>query len=85
MEVVLGNAEIDLTGARLEGGRAALALSAVLGSIELRVRPEWQVVVEGTPVLGSIEHKGPSPEAAGMMGTLHIHASVVLGSVRIKE
>jgi predicted membrane protein len=85
VEVVLGSAEIDLTGAGLEGGRAALALSAVLGSIELRVRPDWQVIVEGVPVLGSIERKRPSPEGAGEAGTLRIHASVVLGSVHIRE
>lgn len=84
-EVVLGSAEIDLSGAGLEGGRATLALSAVLGSIELRVRPEWQVVIEGTPVLGSIEQRKRQPSDAEKKGTLEVKASVVLGSIEIKD
>ncbi len=84
-EVVFGSAEIDLSGAGLEGGRARLSLSAVLGSIELRVRPEWQVVIEGTPVLGSIEQRKRQPSDAEKKGTLEINASVVLGSIQIKD
>jgi predicted membrane protein len=84
-EVVFGSAEIDLTGAGLEGGQAALSLSTVFGSIELRVRPEWQVVIEGTPVLGSIEQKKRQPTDAEKRGTLLINASVVLGSIQIKD
>jgi predicted membrane protein len=83
-EVVFGSAEIDLTGAGLEGGQARLSLSAVFGSIELRVRPEWQIVIEGTPVLGSIEQKRNQPAEAEKKGTLIINASVVLGSIHIK-
>jgi predicted membrane protein len=83
-EVVFGSAEIDLSGAGLEGGKAALSLSVVVGSIELRVRPEWQVVVEGNPVLGSIEQKRVQPADAEKKGVLLIAASVVIGSIRIK-
>jgi predicted membrane protein len=85
VEVVFGSAQIDLTGAGLEGGQARLGLSAVFGSIELRVRPEWQVVIEGTPVLGSIEQKRNQPSEAEKKGTLLINASVVLGSIHIKD
>jgi len=84
-EVVFGSAEIDLTGAGLQGGQATLSLSAVFGSIELRVRPEWQVIIEGTPVLGSIEHKKKQPTEVEKKGTLLINASVVLGSIHIKD
>jgi predicted membrane protein len=85
VEVVLGSAELDLTGAGLEGGQAVLAMSAVLGSIDVRVRPDWQVVIEGSPVLGSIEQKMKSPAEAEKKGTLRINASVVLGSITIKD
>jgi predicted membrane protein len=84
-EVVLGSAEIDLRGARLAGGQAALALSVVFGSIEVIVPREWQVVLEGSPVLGSIEsHKAAAPEAE-RTGTLSIRGSAVFGSIEIKE
>lgn len=84
-EVVFGSAEIDMTGARLEGGQATISLSVVLGSIELRVPPDWQVVVRGTPVLGSIEHKAKALADADKKATLNIKASVVLGSITIKD
>lgn len=83
VEVVFGSAELDLTGAGLEAGQAVLSLSAVLGSIELRVRPEWQIVVEGTPILGSIEQRPKEPPDADKKGTLRLNASVVLGSIHI--
>ena len=84
-EVVLGSAEIDLSAAGLEGGQASLSLSAVLGSIVLLVRPEWQVVIEGTPILGSIEQKRRQPSDAQRTGMLRINAAVVLGSLHIKD
>ncbi len=84
-EVVFGSAEIDMTQARLDGGQASLSLSVVLGDIELRVPDTWQIVIEGNPVLGSIEHKKKSPTDAEKTATLKINASVVLGSIRIKD
>lgn len=84
-EVVFGSAEIDLRGARLEGGNATLSLSAVFGSIEVIVPRSWQVVIEGSPVLGSIDsHKQTVPDAE-KTGTLRVMASAVFGSVDIKE
>jgi predicted membrane protein len=84
-DVVLGSAEVDFRGARLSGGQATLLLSVVLGSIELTVPHEWQVVIEGNPVLGSIEsHKKTIPDVE-KTGTLFIKGSAVLGSIEVKE
>jgi hypothetical protein len=49
------------------------------------VRPEWQVVVEGTPILGSIEQRPKEPADTEKKGTLRLNASVVLGSIHIKD
>jgi predicted membrane protein len=84
-DVVFGSAEIDLRGAKLSGGQATLVLSAVFGGIEIFVPREWQVVLEGTPVLGSIEsHKATVPDGE-KTGTLHIKGSAVFGSIEVKE
>jgi len=84
-EVVFGSAEIDLRGARLSGGQAALDLSAVFGGIEVRVPRDWEVVLEGSPVLGSIEtHKSPVP-ATGKTATLTVRGSAVFGSIDVKD
>jgi predicted membrane protein len=77
-DVVFGSAEIDLRAARLAGGQAVLVLSAVFGGIEIFVPRDWQIVLEGTPVLGSIEsHKkaGTIPPTQ----TLTIKGSAVFG------
>ena len=84
-DIVFGSAEIDLRGARLAGGRADLVLSVVFGSIELFVPRQWQVVLEGTPVLGSIESRKPATSEAEKTGTLVIRGSAVFGSIEVKE
>ncbi len=85
VEVVFGSAEIDLRAARLAGGQATLSLSAVFGAIEVLVPRDWQIVLEGSPVLGSIEsRKAAAPEAA-RTGTLKVQGSAVFGSIEIKE
>jgi len=84
-KVVFGSAEIDLRGARIAGGEATVSLSAVFGSIEVFVPRNWQVLVEGSPVLGSIDsHKGTVPDAE-RTGTLRVLGSAVFGSIDIKE
>jgi len=84
-DVVFGAAEIDLRGARLAGGQAALALSVVFGGIEVFVPRDWQIVLEGTPVLGSIEtHRTSAPDVP-KTGTLTIRGSAVFGSIEVKD
>jgi predicted membrane protein len=83
-EVVFGSAEIDLRGARLSGGQATLALSAVFGGIEVFVPRDWQSVLEGSPVLGSIENKKRASDVPPSQ-TLTIKGSAVFGSIEVKE
>jgi hypothetical protein len=84
-DVVFGSAEIDLRGAKLAGGEAFLALSAVFGGIEVYVPRDWQVVLEGSPVLGSIESRKPAVPETGSTGKLVIKGSAVFGSIEVKD
>ncbi len=84
-EVVFGAIELDLSGAALEGGKATLYLSAVFGSIEVRVPRDWEVVVEGSPFLGSIEDKKRRVVDTEKKGTLTIRGSAAFGSIEIKD
>lgn len=83
-DVVFGSAELDLRGARLAGGQATLVLSAVFGSIEVFVPRDWQVVLEGSPVLGSIESRKAISDVPKTQ-TLTIKGSAVFGSIEVKE
>jgi predicted membrane protein len=82
-----GRAEVvlDLTGAGLAGNEAVLYLSIVLGSIVVRVPREWQVVIEGSPVLGDIDDKRRPAAPSERKATLRIKGSAVLGSIDIKD
>lgn len=84
-EVVFGSAEIDLRGAKLAGGEAHLALSAVFGGIEVFVPRDWQVVLDGSPVLGSIESRKQAVPETGSTGKLFIKGSAVFGSIEVKD
>ena len=85
VEVVFGSAEIDLTRAALEGGKATLHLAAVFGSIEVRVPREWEVSIEGSPFLGSIEDRKRGVSDTEKKGTLLIRGSATFGSIEIKD
>lgn len=83
-DVVFGSAEIDLRAAKLAGGQATLVLSVVFGGIEVYVPRDWQVVLEGSPVLGSIDsHKKAATVPATQ--TLTVKGSAVFGSIEVKE
>lgn len=84
-EVVLGSLDLDLTGAGLAGDEAVLYLSAVLGSIVIRAPRDWQVVLEGSPVLGDIEDKRRPAAPTERKITLRIKGSAVLGSIEVKD
>lgn len=84
-DVVFGSAEIDLRGARLAGGQATLALSVVFGGIEVYVPRDWQIVLEGSPVLGSIETRRAAGPDVPRTATLTIRGSAVFGSIEVKD
>lgn len=84
-EVVMGSLELDLTGAVPAGGEAVVFLSLVLGSMEIRVRPEWSVIIEGSPILGNVEDKRRPVPDSGSKPILRLKTSVVLGSIEIKD
>lgn len=85
IEVIFGSAEVDMRAARLAGGQARLACSVVFGAIEIVVPHGWQIVLEGSPFLGSMEVKKPAVPESERTGTLTVNGSAVFGSLEIKE
>jgi predicted membrane protein len=82
---VFGSVELDFTPAALAEGKATVELSAVLGNIEVRVPRDWQVVVDGTPILGAIDNKHRAVAPSESKGTLYIKATAVFGSILVKD
>jgi len=82
---ILGGMEIDLREARLAEGKATIEATAILGGMEIWVPKDWQVVVEGTPILGSIENKHRPTAPAQSPQTLFIRATAILAGIEIKN
>jgi len=82
---VFGGLDLDLTPAGLEGGKATLEATAVLGSVTVFVPRNWRVVLDGTPVLGSYDMKHVNPSESETAATLYIRGAAVLGGVTIKN
>lgn len=88
---VMGGIELDLRRAEPAQGDQRLNLTAVMGGIEIRVPENWQVVVEGTPLLGSIEDTrkpaaaGDSSLPAAAGGRLLIHGFAMMGGIEVKS
>ena len=85
VSAVMGGAEIDLTGAGLEGGKATLTAEAIMGGIEIRLSRDWRVVIDGAPILGSIEDKRRNVPEGESKGTLYVRGTAILGGITIKD
>jgi hypothetical protein len=80
---VMGGVELDLRGAKLEGGRAIVDVFAMWGGIDIFVAPGWHVLNEGIAIMGAIEDSTkPAPDAGQ---TLVVRGFVLMGGVEIKN
>jgi len=82
---VFGGADLDLTGAGLEGGRATVEATAIFGGVDIIVPRSWRVVMEGTPILGGFTLKHVNPPEAEAKATLHVRGTAIFGGVTVKD
>lgn len=83
VSVIMGGCEIDLRNAEMENDSMILETTAIMGGIGIRVPTHWQVVMQGTPVLGGMNNKTVSPENPAKR--LFIKGSAIMGGVEIKN
>jgi predicted membrane protein len=82
---IMGGLELDFRGAGLEGGKATLDATAIMGGVDVYVPREWRVVIDGTPVLGGFEDKHhPAPDAE-IKATLYLKGTAIMGGITIKD
>ena len=82
---VFGSVELDLREAVHPGGELSLELNAIFGSVELRVPRDWDVRIDGTPVMGSVEDRRLTPDLGADPPVLNVNASAVFGSVMVRN
>ena len=81
---IMGGVELDLTGAQIEGPEAVLDVFAMWGGIDLKVPPDWEVSLQGVPIMGAFEdsRKSLTPSATKR---LVIKGSVIMGGLEVKN
>lgn len=82
---VFGGGEIDLTRAKLAEGTHELEIACVFGGVSLIVPPDWNIVIDVTPVLGGFsDDRKTSGSVIDMSKTLVVKGAVVFGGGEIK-
>lgn len=81
---VMGGLELDLRHATPEGGEAVIDAFAFMGGIEIKVGPDWTVVLSGLPVMGGFEDK-TEPPATPAGKRLVIHGVALMGGIVVSN
>ena len=81
VSATFGSADIDLRSADLVEGAATVHASALFGSINLRVPPDWAVDIRSSAMFGSIETKRPEPSEP--KARLTVTGSCLFGEIQI--
>jgi len=88
---IMGGFEIDLRLAGITGDSAEIEIFTLWGGVDLKVPEEWNVVVQGVPILGAFSNSARgggamhgSPPGA-QRKTLIVRGTVIMGGVEIKN
>jgi hypothetical protein len=82
---IFGSVNLDLEDAQLEGNKAAVELTTLFGSIEMRVPREWNVEIDSNAILGSIDDKRKIRPSELADITLFLKGTAILGSIEVKS
>jgi hypothetical protein len=63
MVTIAGRGSLDLTGARMAGDSGRLEVLVIGGRAQVRVPPEWAVVIEDSLAVGAVDNRARRAEA----------------------
>lgn len=84
LTAVMGGCELDLTRASIDGPPAVIDTFAFWGGIEIKVPEDWNVVLDGVPILGGFDDKTHQRDVDPSK-TLIIKGLAIMGGVEIKN
>lgn len=79
---VMGGCELDMRGASIQG-EAVINVFAFWGGVTIKCPPDWNVVLQGTPILGGFEEKTIAPPDSSKR--LVIRGYAIMGGVEIRN
>jgi hypothetical protein len=82
----MGNAELDLTQARMGEGVSEIEIRCILGNVEITAPPDVRILCEGEGLLGNFEvtRIGQVPPLPENAPTIRVTGNSYMGSVSIK-
>jgi len=83
ISAIMGGCEIDLRDSDFEGEELIINTFALMGGIEMRIPQSWDVVLEGTPILGGMSDQ--TKTLNGSKKKLIITGEAIMGGVEIKN
>jgi hypothetical protein len=81
---ILGSCEIDLRRSLLAEQGALIDAFAMWGGVDILVPEDWEVVIEGTPILGSVEDKTQHLAAPGAP-VLVVRGFALMGGIEVRN
>jgi predicted membrane protein len=83
---IMGGFQVDLRGAGLAGDSATIEVFTLFGGVEFKVPPEWNVVMNGSPILGVFTNS-TRPLGGGQAPgkTLIVRGTAIMGGVEVKN
>ena len=81
----MGNVQLDLSDAKIEGNEATMEVTALMGAVELRVPSTWTVAKHDlTTIMGNVEDR-TRPSAEEGNKRLVITGTVMMGKLEIRN
>ena len=82
---IMGGSDIDLRDCQMRPGRNELDIMCVMGGVDLKVPPHWNILIEVSPVMGGVDDKRKVHEITNPDSTLVIRGFCVFGGLEIKN
>lgn len=82
LTAMMGGCSIDLRGCSMQG-EVVVNVFAVMGGINLKVPPDWTVILHGTPIMGGFEEKTVRPPDGSKR--LIVRGYAVMGGVEVRN
>ncbi len=83
---IMGGIEIDLRDAELQNDVANMELTAIMGSVLIKVPEHWQIQISSLPFLGACEnHTRFQVSDSSKQALLNIQCTAIMGGIEIKN
>jgi hypothetical protein len=85
LAAIFGGYRVDLTDAQMKGDEAYLHIAVIFGGANIRIPPEWNLVLRGVPIFGGFADRTRHPQKGPGTKTLYIVGAAVFGGVEVKN